>query len=246
MKPVPCVSLVLASLLFTIACRQPTLSPSVEQPTIATNQAVASASPTEPSVPRTPATEVTTPPAGLQDNPLPTPDTHQMVTEPPTAPTNPQAVLADLYDRQQALNICPDGFDAATSPSGSIVYPVGDNQYLVQMLCFMAAYQGSYEYLLYDKTTGEAQVKALKLARFQEDENGQITRLEEQQVGGLPEYEPGRQQLTLFTKFTGAGTCGALATYRFQGGQLQLVAYRAKFDCDDTFVDPSDYPQIFP
>lgn len=243
MKPVTYVSLVLASLLFTIACRQPTTSQSVDQPAIATNRETTSASPPEPSVPGTVATAT---PAGLKDTPSPTPDADRTATETPASPTNPQAVLADLYDRQQALNICPDGFDAAISPSGSIVYPVGDNQYLVQMLCFMASYQGSYEYLLYDKTTGEAQVKALKLARFQEDENGQVALREEQQVGGLPEYEPGRQELTLFTKFTGAGTCGALATYQFQGGQLQLVTYRAKFDCDDTFVDPSDYPQIFP
>ncbi len=159
---------------------------------------------------------------------------------------SPQAVLADLYDRQGELGICSDGFDAEASPNGSIVYPVGDNQYLVQMMCFMAAYQGSYEYLIYTKTADGPQVKALKLARFQPDENGQLSRLEEQQVGGLPEYEPGKQQLTMLTKFSGMGTCGSLATYQLQGDQFQLVEYRAKFDCDETVIDPSQYPKIFP
>ncbi len=243
MKPVTHVSLVLASLLFTIACRQPTASQPVDQPAIATHREPPGAPSPEPFVS---GTEPTATPAGLKENPSPAPDANPTTPETSVSPTNPQAVLADLYDRQQTLGICSDGFDAAVSPSGSIVYPVGDNQYLVQMMCFMAAYQGSYEYLLYDKTAGEAQVKALKLARFQEDENGQIALLEEQQVGGLPEYEPGRQQLTLLTKFTGAGTCGALATYQLQGGQFQLVAYRAKFDCDENFVDPSEYPQVFP
>jgi|GEM_PF-1291563 len=257
MKPVTCVALILASLTVTIACGQPPSSQSAQsadQSAIATDARATTARPGEPTQSpavsinpgEQPGTGTGTKSGTTEATTAPTASPDPGTVEAPSEPTSPQAILADLSDRRQALGICADGFDAGISPSGSMVYPVGNHQYLVQMLCFMASYQGSYEYLIYDKSTSETQVKALKLARFQEDENGQIASLEEQQVGGLPEYDPGRQQLTLYTKFTGAGTCGSLATYQLQGGQFQLVEYRAKFNCDETFVDPSQYPQVFP
>ncbi|WP_448562624.1 DUF1176 domain-containing protein [Trichothermofontia sp.] len=252
MQPIPGFLLLLVSLTVPIACSSTTSSQSRDasaigadaSPVEATSQAPATSTSTIATAPGAPAGAVSDT-KGSGESPAPSPNAERP-TAAPSPPTSPQAVLADLYDRQSALGICPDGFDAAISPSGSIVYPIGDNQYLVQMMCFMAAYQGSYEYLIYTTTAGEPQVKALKLARFQAGENGQLSMLEEQQVGGLPEYNPGQQQLTILTKFSGGGTCGSLATYQVQGDQLQLVEYRAKFECDETFVDPAQYPQVFP
>lgn len=254
MKPLTGFGLVLTSLMFTIACSQTISSQPTDSPGIATGaarvepagQAPTASGATAGILPAGARSDVrgngVTPAPSIS----PTADAGQVTAATSVQPTSPQAVLADLYNRQAELGICPDGFDAEASPNGSFVYPVGDNQYLVQMMCFMAAYQGSYEYLIYTKTADGPQVKALKLARFQTDEHGQLSRLEEQQVGGLPEYEPGKQQLTMFTKFSGMGTCGSLATYQLQGDQFQLVEYRAKFDCDETVVDPSQYPQVFP
>ena len=167
----------------------------------------------------------------------------ESASEEPTQ--EPETVLSALRDRAEDLQLC----EGETSPETwkqSQVYQTGEGTYLVEVLCFMAAYQGNYEYWLYRTNPTGAEVTPLNLTIFEETESGELVQQSVPSVGGLPDYDPKQQRLTLFTKYRGLGDCGALAQYQFTDQAFQLLEYRAKSDCDGNYVDPEKYPLIFP
>jgi hypothetical protein len=83
---------------------------------------------------------------------------------------------------------------------------------------------------------------------FYPDQAGQLVRTSEATVAGLSTFDPEQGVLTVFSKARGVGDCGSLADYRWTGSELELETYRYK-GCDDStaeFVDPTDYPQVYP
>lgn len=151
-----------------------------------------------------------------------------------------------LYDNAERLGICEDDFNPEAAESESSLYQVGEGKYLVQLMCFMAAYQGAYEYLLLTQTPAGLEAKPLTLARFEEDDAGELQKTDARSIGGLTEYDPEKQLLTVFTKYRGIGDCGSLAQYQFSEDQLQLVKYKAKQECDGNYIEPDEYRQIYP
>lgn len=173
-------------------------------------------------------------------------ETEQVAQITPAPPDIAQEVWQYLSDERQKFGLCGDHMDVGTSQSNSEVYQVGDQKYLVQLLCFMAAYQGSYQYVLYESSVNGIQVVPLSLSMFQTDDSGQLVRQDIEQVGGLPTFDPGTQKLTIFTKARGVGDCGSYAQYQWKGNEFELLEYRAKLDCDGQSVAPETYPQIYP
>ncbi|MGB7444538.1 MAG: DUF1176 domain-containing protein [Coleofasciculaceae cyanobacterium] len=151
-----------------------------------------------------------------------------------------------LYDNAKRLGICEDNFDPEAAETESSLYQVGEKKYLVQLMCFMAAYQGAYEYLLLTQTPNGLEAQPLTLTRFEEDSTGKLQKTDARSIGGLTEYDPEKQLLTVFTKYRGIGDCGSLAQYKFSEDQLQLVEYKAKQECDGNYVEPDEYPQVYP
>lgn len=158
----------------------------------------------------------------------------------------PSAVLTYVYSHKDSLGVCPDKLDQEVSQKSSDVYPIDDRTYFVKLLCFMAAYQGNYEFLVYTKTSSGVEVKSLSLTLFSEDESGEITKTSDRSIAGLPDYDPSQQILSVFTKFRGLGDCGSVAKYKLVANELNLQEFRAKFDCDGKYVEPSEYPQFSP
>ena len=67
-------------------------------------------------------------------------------------------------------------------------------------------------------------------------------------MGGLSTFEPEQNRLTVFSKARGLGDCGSLAEYRWTGDELELETFLYQ-ECDDTaesFIEPADYPQVYP
>ena len=159
---------------------------------------------------------------------------------PPPAVTEVPSMLFDNAD----LGVCTDFLDEEVAREQSQIYALNSEQYLVEVLCFMAAYQGSYEYWLYEP--GTEAIAPLSFQVFYEDGEGAWQSVQTQPLAGLPTYDPAQQELTLFTKYRGAGDCGSYANYQWQGSSFELVEFRAKSDCDGVALDVEDYPVIYP
>lgn len=154
-----------------------------------------------------------------------------------------QLIVAKIYNNQQNLGLCNGERDQALSEDSIQVYPLNEKQYLVEILCFLGAYQGNYQYLLYNGQ--DSTLNKISFATFQDNpQNLQLTNT--WTLNGMPEFEPASQTLSLQTKSRGLGDCGSLAIYHWQEEKFILKEYRHKFDCDGVYLPPEEYPLIYP
>ncbi|WP_346289959.1 DUF1176 domain-containing protein [Sphaerothrix gracilis] len=156
-------------------------------------------------------------------------------------------IVQAVYDSADELNLC-DGYLEAETLDDSEVYVLSADQYLVQFLCNFAAYQGVYEFLIYTDDGADAVVTPLELTVYVPDETGQFTPMSDRLVAGLPFFDTEEQVLTNFTKGRGIGDCGSFARYEWNGELLELIEYRYR-ECDSEgapFIEPEDYPQVYP
>jgi hypothetical protein len=161
----------------------------------------------------------------------------------PPSPAPSATTIPDRVFEDDSLGVCADVMDEEMARDQSQIYALGNNQYLIEVMCFLAAYQGSYEYWLYEPAS-EA-IAPLSFQVFYEDgDNWQSVQV--QTLGGLPTYDPAQQRLEIFTKFRGPGDCGSFAQYQWQGSGFELVEFRAKSACDGVALDVDDYPIIYP
>lgn len=151
-----------------------------------------------------------------------------------------------IYDNREELNVCDGTIEAETSQEFSETYAIAPDKTLVQMLCFMAAYQGAYQYYVYAETDGGVEVTPLEFTTYLPGENGEYQAEMTRDFGGWPTYDPDNQTLTVFSKGRGLGDCGSWARYQLQGEAFELTEYRLKDDCDGNYVEPEEYPQIYP
>lgn len=157
-----------------------------------------------------------------------------------------QEILEDLQGHSQKLGLCEGQIDASTSSDQSSVYQIDEDKYLVELLCFLGAYQGNYQYLVYEPDSDIPQVKIVDLPIFQANESGNIERVEVNSIAGLPEYSPEENRLTVFTKYRGLADCGSLGSYQWKNEDFQLLEFRVKEACDGNYLDPEQYSKVYP
>ena len=87
---------------------------------------------------------------------------------------------------------------------------------------------------------GETAASAYNTA---EPEEGSAARPE---VVGLTGFDPASGELTVLTRFRGAGDCGALATYALFDGAVVLQRLRLQAVCDGGSADPQRWPEVDP
>ncbi len=167
-------------------------------------------------------------------------------TSPPAEVTLPPAevILQTVYAEVESLDLCDGFLQPEVAQADSQVLVMGDRA-LVEISCALAAYQVVYAYAVYHP---DGLVQPLSLDVFYPDDAGEFGRSSEATVGGLADFDPEQGRLTIFSKARGLGDCGSLADYRWSGGELQLETFRYQ-SCSATaedFVDPADYPQIYP
>ena len=233
------VSAILSGVLLSLSvgCSGP------QQQSNAVQTPVASPSPTPAASAAPSASPTPAPTPAASPSPTPAASAAPMTTSNPVAP---EEVLKYLQENRASLNLCADFYDETHSQRASETYSVGDQKYLVKISCSLAAYQESFEVFLYAKTAAGIKVVPLSLTEFVRESSGELTRSEVKSAGGLAEYNPEERSLSIFSRSRGLGDCGTLAEYKFDGEQLELVSYRAKFECDGKFVEPSEYPVIYP
>jgi len=156
------------------------------------------------------------------------------------------APLDYVLQRRQELGICQDEFrpNDTTKGMGSRAFKISDKKYIVQIQCFLAAYQGAFEYVLWLDDSPQPKAIPLQFDSFQEPSDGQKPKkITNRAIAGIPRVNVRSQTITNFTKFRGLGDCGSSALYKLDGDRLVLQEFRAKYECDGEYVQ--DFPLVY-
>ncbi|WP_236612519.1 DUF1176 domain-containing protein [Picosynechococcus sp. NKBG15041c] len=214
---------------------------------------------------RPPETELSMPPVaeeadpGKIEQPIPVPAAPPPLVNSQTALSTQEAIAAytspdlsteiipELIENQTSLGLCPEfRFDAELTEAASNVYRVGENDYLVHLVCGSSAYQLLQDYFLYQKTTAQPDLTPLPVTYFYQNANGELTQETDTIMAGYSEYDPATKTISIFTKARGLGDCGSLGFYKFTGTELRLERFLMKNECDGNYIEPIDYPQVYP
>jgi|JFJP01.1.fsa_nt_gi hypothetical protein len=164
-----------------------------------------------------------------------------------TSSTTNATPLEYVLQNRENLGVCKDNFRAedGTRGMGSRVFQLSDTKYLVQIQCFLAAYQGAFEYVLWIDESPKPRAIPLEFDSFQEGKGGEKPkRFSDRGIAGAPRVNVRSQTITNFTKFRGLGDCGSSASYKLEGDRMVLQEFRAKYECDGKYVQ--DFPLIYP
>ncbi|MCG6133808.1 MAG: DUF1176 domain-containing protein [Nostoc sp. LLA-1] len=118
-----------------------------------------------------------------------------------------ESILNEVISRQKSLQVCDFEFDPEAARQFSEVYTNNQGQHLVQLLCFMAAYQGRFAFLQVDTSGSDLKIQPLEL-----------------EVAGLPEFDSQTNILSNSYKFVGAGTCIQATQHYWRGDGLRLIS----------------------
>lgn len=156
-------------------------------------------------------------------------------------------IVPYLIANRQKVGACQDTlFDPSFVNTASNTYRVGETTYLVHFACGSSAYQTLQEYYLYEKTTDEPVITSLPLTYFYTDLQGKLVKETERTMAGFSNFDPPTQTIDIFTKGRGLGDCGSVGFYKLIGSELKLQRFLAKDECDGNYIDPINYPQVYP
>ncbi len=156
-------------------------------------------------------------------------------------------VIPYLVANRQELGACQDFvFDSELAQSASTVYRVGENAYLAHFVCGSTAYQPLQEYYFYEKTADVPVISSLSMQYLYSDAEGTLIETTERTMAGYSDFDPATQTISIFTKGRGLGDCGSLGFYRLEQTELKLDRFLAKEKCDGQYIEPIEYPQIYP
>ena len=199
--------------------------------------------------------ETPTPEAASTPRVSPTPS--PQVTPSPTDALTASLKKTNLTpaDRRAWRNVlkwpddCEEAYEKTMSKEtpGLEVYELASGQYLVEVVCTTGAYQGYQFYSHWDETKSPPAARLLTFPSFEsEDEGKPKKKTEIQEVWGLATFDAKTKSLEIHNKYRGPGDCGSLATYEFPNGTPRLKEFREKSACDGNYVEPKEWPRIFP
>ncbi|OKH11997.1 DUF1176 domain-containing protein [[Limnothrix rosea] IAM M-220] len=193
-----------------------------------------------------------TPPAAIRSVPQNVPGVEPINKNGAIAKTYTKADLSGtiipyLMANRSSVGACQDiRYEPDFTQSSSNVYRVGENTYLAHFVCGTTAYQVLQEYYLYEQTTDAPLVTVLPITYFYTDLNGKLIEESERAIAGFSDYDPATQTISIFTKGRGLGDCGSVGFYRLKGSQLVVDRFLAKDECDGNYIEPINYPQVYP
>jgi len=204
---------------------------------------------------KTPLLLLTTPSIGLTIASCQPPQTSlpQSQTIPATsAPLNdapkpaPDPILEDLIARKDQLQLCQNvPFEPDLARKNTQIHPLTDNQFLVTVVCGIVQGQYMHENYRYETSTPPI-VTPLTVAFRKINTNGETTTTIVRTVEGAGEYDPTTQTLKITTLFDQLGDCGMVGFYQLNQTTFEIQKLLAKPDCSTGYLDPQDYPQVYP
>ena len=156
-------------------------------------------------------------------------------------------IVPYLMANKTMVGACQDiRFDPELTKVSSNAFRISENRYFVKFTCGATAYQPLQEYYIYERTNDVPLITPLALTYFYTDLDSNLIEETERTMAGYDEYAPETQTISIFTKGRGLGDCGTLGFYRLEGSQLVLERFLAKDECDGNYVEPINYPQLYP
>ena len=199
-----------------------------------------------------------TPPAAVRSVPQNVPDVDPLAVNVPEkndtaiAKTFSKSDISDqiipyLISNKSQIGACQDiRYEEEFTATSSKAYRIDENRYLAHFVCGSTAYQVLQEYYLYEQTTDAPLITVLPISYFYTDLNGQLLEESERAIAGYSDYNANDGTLSIFTKGRGLGDCGTLGFYRLEGSQLKVDRFLAKTECDGNYIEPINYPQVYP
>ncbi|WP_099240063.1 DUF1176 domain-containing protein [Synechococcus sp. BDU 130192] len=164
-----------------------------------------------------------------------------------SSPDISQAIIPELMENREELGLCQEfRFESELTEAASNVYRVGEDEYLVHLVCGSTAYQLLQNYFLYRRDEDQFDLTPLPITYFYQDTDQQLIKETEVTRAGYSEYDPSSQTISIFTKGRGLGDCGSLGFYQFTGTDLSLNRFLLKDECDGNYIEPINYPQVYP
>lgn len=156
---------------------------------------------------------------------------------------NKQEIINKIYNQQKQINLCNQQRDKELSQDSANIFTLNEQQYLIEIICFLGAYQSNYQYLLFNKNS--AKIAVINFDTFDNStDNLKLTKTNT--LNGMTDFDVTNQTLILITKSRGMGDCGSFAEYQWKNNKFQLKEYRYKADCDEVYISPENYPLIYP
>ncbi|MGI0482771.1 DUF1176 domain-containing protein [Geminocystis sp. CENA526] len=154
-----------------------------------------------------------------------------------------QVIIEKIYSQQKEINLCNQQRDKDLSKDSANIFVLNDRTYLIEIICFLGAYQSNYQYLLFDRTSEEIEV--INFETFDNStDNLRLTKTNT--INGMTDFDTTEKNLMVITKSRGMGDCGSFAQYKWYDNRFKLMEYRYKKDCDEVYIPPEDYPLIYP
>ncbi len=143
---------------------------------------------------------------------------------------------------------CESTFDYPDkSFAGLAFYAISEKYDLVQVTCTLGSYQGTYVFLLLDKSVSPAKSTVLSFASYEdsgESGPGRLQKTQATELTGTPDFDQGSKQLRVIHKFRGVGDCGFLTSYSFSKGEPELIQLQDKLECNGKVVNPRDWKAV--
>lgn len=124
---------------------------------------------------------------------------------------------------------CEEKWDVAMG-AGIGTWRTSSDKRLVQVSCFLGAYQGTFMLYLVDakrRATGP-----LVLVSYRDPGSGRPTLTRQKEILGVASFTPATGILTVLDKFRGVGDCGIYSTFRLKDDRFVPTEVRAKVACD--------------
>lgn len=156
------------------------------------------------------------------------------VSQVPTAATSTSLRfdnIASLADRQRWYlaarwpKDCEDSYAAVGySPDfgGLTFYELSPGTYLLQVTCYLGAYQGESVFLIVKRDSAQPDARLVNLQVYSAEDNNiaHLTSRHETSVMGVPSFDDKTKTLTIFNKSRGIGDCGIITVYDFSGASI--------------------------
>lgn len=199
--------------------------------------------------------------SGCQAPPSPEQDSQSSSTSEPSKTVIPEenssgvhgsqisskAILEDLITQKDQLKLCEEiPFDSNLARKNPLVYDLGERKSLVTVVCGMVDGQFVHENYLYDANTTKPTVIPLRVALMTIDAQRKMSTMAVRSVEGYGQYDVAENMMKITTMFDQLGDCGMVGFYQLKDKKFEVQKLFAKPDCTTGYIDPLDYPQVYP
>lgn len=135
--------------------------------------------------------------------------------------------------------------------AGLTFLALGDDRYLVEVLCSLGAYQAAFVVAYLDERSRSGHV--MSFDDYRRNARDQLQASAEKELVGWSSFDQDTKTYAVTTKYRGVGGCGKRSTYLIRRGRAILQEIREmnceeadKIRDEDSEIGPDSWPVIYP